>query len=179
MKFAMYFAPGFEECEALIVVDMLRRLGASVDMISIADKTVVSSHKVPVTMDYLFSEVDHKSYDGYILPGGMPGTINLGNCEQLLEVIKTANDEHKLLAAICAAPSIFGKLGLLKGLNATSYPDFKKDLTGANVMDVKCVQDGNIITACGLGAAFEFARTILLNFKEPTEVDNLFTSIGY
>lgn len=179
MKFAMYFAPGFEECEALIVVDLLRRLGVKVDTISLADKTVVSSHNVPVVMDYLFSEVNHDVYDGYILPGGMPGTTNLGDCKQLLEVIKKGNDNHKLLAAICAAPSIFGKLGLLNGLKATSYPDFKKDLLGATVVDVKCVQDNNIITACGLGAAFEFAKTILLNFKEPAEVDKLFTSIGY
>ncbi len=179
MKAAIYFATGFEECEALIVVDMFRRCHVDIDMIGIEDKYVISSHNVEVKMDNTFDEYNPDSYDVHILPGGLPGTTNLQACDALLNVLIEANKKNKLICAICAAPSVLAFAKILDGKKATAFPSFKKYLTNSTVMDVKCVQDGNVITACGLGAAFEFARCILENIIDKDEVAKAYNSICY
>lgn len=179
MKAAIYFAQGFEECEALIVVDMFRRCKVDIDMIGIDDRYVVSSHNVEVKMDNTFDDYDPDSYDVHILPGGLPGTTNLQTCEALLNVLKQAYADDKLVCAICAAPSVLASAGILDGKKATAFPSFRQYLINSDVMDVKCVQDGNVITACGLGAAFEFAKTILENILDKEEVAKAYNNICY
>lgn len=179
MKACMFFASGYEECEALIVVDMLRRANVDIDMIGLNDMIVKSSHNVTVKMDKIYDDCDFDDYDIFILPGGMPGTTNLKNDERLLALLQKKYDEKKLICAICAAPSVLASIGILDGKKATSFPSFRSCLVNSEVMDVKCVQDGNVITACGLGAAFEFAKCILSNILDEDKVKDVFQRICY
>ena len=118
-KAVMLFAEGYETVEALMVVDLLRRAGVIVTMASITDEeTVTSSHGVCVGMDAVLGEVDILSYDAIILPGGMPGTINLGESEAVKKAVLAMNEAGKIVSAICAAPGVLGKYGLLEGKRA-------------------------------------------------------------
>ena len=153
-KTAIMIANGCEEIEALTVVDLLRRAGIGIDMISItSEKRVTGSHGICFETDLTADEFDPASYDGVILPGGMPGTIHLGECELLCSWLQKFAAEGKRLAAICAAPSVLGQLGLLKGKKATCYPGFEEQLTGADVRSDGVVTDGLVTTAKGLGVA--------------------------
>ena len=117
------FAEGYETVEALLVVDLLRRGGVEVTMASITeDEFVRSSHGVNVEMDAVLGEVDVLDYDAIILPGGMPGTINLGESDAVRKAILAMNDAGKIVAAVCAAPGVLGKYGLLEGKTACSFP---------------------------------------------------------
>lgn len=156
-------ADGFEETEALVPVDLLRRAGDKVTLISIkeSDIKVTSSHKICVVADDLIAKVDINQIDAVILPGGMPGTTNLDKSPAVHQIIDVLNAQGKLVAAICAAPMILGKKGLLDGRNATCFPGFENDLKGATVLKQHAVTDGNIITAKGAGAAMEFGLAIV------------------
>lgn len=161
-KIAIFFATGFEEIEALTVVDILRRAEESVEMVSITDeRRVTSSHGVEVTMDKVFSEVDFNAVDVLVLPGGMPGTKNLEAFAPLMEQVDAFVKAGKLVTAICAAPSILGHRGHLKGKKACSFPTFEDHLEGADVKKEPAVIDGNIITGRGMGAAIPFGLAIL------------------
>lgn len=169
---AVFFATGFEEIEALTVVDILRRAEETVEMVSITDeRRVTSSHGVEVTMDKIFSEVDFDALDVLVLPGGMPGTKNLEASLPLMEQVDAFVKAGKLVTAICAAPGILGHRGHLKGKRACSFPDFESHLEGADVKQVPAVIDGNIITGRGMGAAISFGLAILekLQGKEAAE----------
>ena len=133
-KIGVFFGEGYEECEALLVVDLCRRAGIEVETVSITEeKCVISAHKVPILMDTILAEVDFDSIDMIVLPGGLPGTTNLEACEPLMEQLDAFYQNGRYLSAICAAPSIFGHRGYLKGRNAISYPSFVDDLEGAIV----------------------------------------------
>ncbi|MCI5773519.1 MAG: DJ-1/PfpI family protein [Erysipelotrichaceae bacterium] len=179
MKAVIYCAQGFEECEALIVVDMFRRCKVDIDMIGMDGELIVSSHGVSVKMDGCFADYDPDGYDVHILPGGLPGTTNLQANEGLIKILQKAHEKQQLVCAICAAPSVLAFAKILDGKKATAFPAFRKYLINSEVLDVKCVQDGNIITASGLGAAFEFAKTILENIIDKEEVKKAFDNIGY
>lgn len=171
-KVVMLFAEGFETVEALMVVDILRRGGVEVTMASInEDEIVRSSHGVEVGMDAVLGEVDVADYDAVILPGGMPGTLHLGESEAVKKTVLAMNEAGKIVAAICAAPGVLGKYGLLEGKKACSYPSHEKNLTGAEVLRTPVVKDGNIITSRGLGTAIEFAFELLtvLDSEEKTK----------
>jgi len=171
-KVAVFLAEGFEEVEALTVVDLLRRVNIEVHMISITKQLeVTGGHGIKVHTNHTIKEMDSKKYDAYVLPGGMPGTTNLKNCAMLLEYIKWQNAEKKLVAAICAAPSILGELGLLKDKTVCCYPGYEKSLIGAKVTHNTVEVDENIITSRGLGTAIDFALSIMeiLAGKEITE----------
>lgn len=171
-KIAIFFATGFEEIEALTVVDILRRAGETVQMVSITgEKGVTSSHDVTVEMDLLFSDVDFTTLDVLVLPGGMPGTKNLEAFAPLMEQVDAFVKAGKLVTAICAAPSILGHRGHLKGKKACSFPSFEDHLEGADVVKEPAVIDGNIITGRGMGAAIPFGLAILekLQGKEAAE----------
>lgn len=171
-KAVMLFAEGFETVEALMVVDILRRGGVEVTMASInEDEIVRSSHGVEVGMDAVLGEVDVADYDAVILPGGMPGTLHLGESEAVKKTVLAMNEAGKIVAAICAAPGVLGKYGLLEGKKACSYPSHEKNLTGAEVLRTPVVKDGNIITSRGLGTATEFAFELLtvLDSEEKTK----------
>ncbi len=171
-KIAIFFATGFEEIEALTVVDILRRAQETVEMVSITnERHVTSSHGVEVTMDKIFSEVNFDETDVLVLPGGMPGTKNLEAFAPLMEQVDAFVKAGKLVTAICAAPSILGHRGHLKGKKACSFPSFEDHLEGAEVKREPAVIDGNIITGRGMGAAIPFGLAILekLQGKEAAE----------
>ncbi len=161
-KVCVFFGTGYEEIEALTVVDILRRAGVETDMVSVmGERTVMGSHQIPVVMDKLLSEVDFDSVDVLVLPGGLAGTKNLEACEALMEKVDAFVTEGKTVCAICAAPSILGHRGHLKGKKAIAYPGFEDQLTGAQVVCEPAVRDGNIITGRGMGCSIPFALEIL------------------
>lgn len=154
----VFLADGFEEIEGLTVVDILRRAGVQVDTVSISgDKTIHGAHHIDVQADFLFEEMDFGQADMLVLPGGMPGTRNLMNHKGLQELLKAYHEKAKYIAAICAAPSIFGRLGFLKGRKACCYPSFEEKLEGAEVTHDPVSVDGHIITSRGMGTAILFA----------------------
>ena len=174
-KIAIFFAEGYEEIEALTVVDLCRRAGIWVDMVSVTDSLqVTGAHGIPVVMDKMLAEVEFATLDMLVLPGGMPGTRNLEQVPLLMEQVKAFAAAGKYIAAICAAPSVFGHLGLLAGKNACCYPGFEEELTGANVMFHPCEADGNIITSRGMGCAIDFSLKII----EKLENDDTASKIG-
>lgn len=173
-KVYAFLASGLEEVECLAVVDVLKRAGVEVSLISISDtREVVGSHQIHITTDACFSQINPLEADCLFLPGGMPGTKHLGEHAGLCEALLLAAQEGKHLAAICAAPSVLGQLGLLKGKTATCYPGFESQLEGATYSRQGVVTDGAISTARGLGYALdlglELAR-ILVGEKTAAEV---------
>lgn len=171
-KTMMLFAEGFETVEALMVVDILRRGGVEVTMTSITEEeTVTSAQNITIQMDATMGELDLAQYDAVILPGGMPGTTHLGESEAVKKTLLAMNEAGKLVAAICAAPGVLGRHGLLQGKNACSYPDHECNLIGASVSRESVVVDGNIVTSRGLGTAMEFGFK-LLELLEGKEKEN-------
>ncbi|MDF2891120.1 MAG: ThiJ family intracellular protease [Clostridia bacterium] len=172
-KVNIYLADGFEEIEALTVVDVLRRAGVEANTVAITNaKEVRGAHNITVIADKTFDEMDNNAADMLVLPGGMPGTTNLEKHEGLKSLIKQFYHEEKLIAAICAAPSILGKMELLESSRATCYPGFEKDLKGAIHSDDLVVRHKNIITSKGPGTALLFALDLveILLGKEKMEV---------
>ena len=177
-KVNVYLADGFEEVEGLTVVDLLRRAGIETDMVSIMGrKEITGARKIPVLADKLFEEQDDP--DVIVLPGGMPGTLHLKAHEGLADLIRKANKEGKLLAAICAAPTIYGEMGLLEGKNATCYPGMEDKLLGANWQEQSVVVDGNFVTSRGVGTAIAFALTLVTILKDEETAKSLANSIVY
>lgn len=174
-------ADGFEESEALIPVDLLRRVGDNVSLISIKDSDiqVTSSHNIRVISDDIISNVNIDQVDALILPGGMPGTKHLDACPKVHEFIDKLNAQGKLITAICAAPMILGKKGLLNGRNATCFPGFEEYLVGANLLKQHAVTDGNIITAKGAGAGFEFGLAIVEYLHDEETANKLAETIQF
>lgn len=176
----VFLAEGFEEIEGLTVVDLLRRAKIETEMVSIMDKKQVKgSHGIEVTADSLFGENDYADAEMLVLPGGMPGTLNLGNHEGLCSLLKKHYAEEKELAAICAAPSVFGQLGFLNGRTATCYPGFEGKLEGAVVCASKVAADGNITTAKGMGAAIDFSLKLIEQLADKETADKISESIIY
>jgi protein deglycase len=160
-KIFVHFADGFEEVEAFAPVDILRRAGCEVTMVSITGKKeVTSSRGVRVIADKLFEEMNYNEADMLVLPGGMPGSKNLDEHNGLRTKLTEANNQGKLLGAICAAPMVLGHLGLLKGKIATCYPGFEPDLLGATCTYKGVEKDGNIITAKGAGVSIQFSLAL-------------------
>lgn len=166
MKVCVHLADGFEEVEAISVIDILRRAEIQVETVSImGKKEVVGAHHIAVLADSLFETVDYKDVDMIILPGGGPGTKKLGEHLGLQEQILKHAQAGKWIAAICAAPTVLGKLGLLAGKKATCYPGCESELRGAEVTKGSVVLDGKIITSRGIGTTFEFALKIVEIFQ--------------
>ena len=161
-KVCVFFANGFEEIEALTVVDILRRANVDLDMVSITgEKKATGSHNITVEMDKLIEEVDFEQTDMIVLPGGMPGTVNLEACEPLMEQVDTFYEKGKYVAAICAAPSILGHRGILKGKSACCFPGWESHLEGADVKTDTVAVDGHVITSRAMGTAIPFALAII------------------
>lgn len=178
-RVCVFFATGFEEIEALTVVDILRRQEIDTKMVSITgEKMVAGSHQISVQMDCLIEEVDFNEVDVIVLPGGMPGTKNLEACKMLMEQVDAFAAE-KVVCAICAAPSILGHRGILKGKKAIAYPGFEEELTGAEVTYESAVRDGNIITGRGMGCAADFGLLILEYLTDKKTADAMAEKIVY
>lgn len=177
---AVFLAEGFEEIEALTPVDVLRRAGADVKTIALGrSKTVKGAHGIPVVADMTLSQLgEDVKPEMLVLPGGMPGTLNLKKNKRLMSMVKEAADEDRWVAAICAAPSILGELGLLAGRRAVCYPGFEPSMSGATLAPkAKVVRDGNIITGKGMGVALTFALVLTGVLFGPDKVDEISSSI--
>jgi len=177
---AVFLAPGFEECEALITIDLLRRAGIETFIVSVHNTDeITGSHNITVKADKMINDVQNELFDCIVMPGGMPGTAHLMESKAITELTMTHYENGKLLAAICAAPSVFGVLHLLENRKATCFPGFENNLKNAVVLSEKAVKDGNIITAKGLGAAFEFSHAIITALLDKESADQLLASIQY
>jgi 4-methyl-5(b-hydroxyethyl)-thiazole monophosphate biosynthesis len=174
MKTAFIFlANGFEEIEAVGIIDLLRRAGVEISIVSIEDTIVVTgAHDIAIEADLHINDISASDIDALILPGGMPGSDNLNRCEPLKKMLSDHHKKGKLIAAICAAPLVFGELGLLNGLRATCYPSFEPRLTGAILTDEPAVVDGNVITGKSPGSVFNFALAIVEYLKGPDKASD-------
>lgn len=175
-----FLADGMEEVEALMVIDLLRRTKKlNVVTVSIKDDLLVeSSHNIKLFADKNIDEINFDEGDCIFLPGGMPGTLNLGACEKLTDQVVKYNEEGKVLAAICAAPSVLGQLGILKGKNATCYPGFEEKLIGANCGG-GVVTDGNVVTGKGLGVALEMGLELITLLADKETSEDIAAQIQY
>ena len=179
-RIAVFFAEGYEEIEALTVVEICRRAGVEVQMVSVSGAKVVnSSHGVGVQMDMSFEEVNFDSLDMIVLPGGMPGTKNLEAHEGLMAQVDAFDRAGRYLAAICAAPSILGHRGILQGRKAGCYPGWEQHLTGAEVSMDDATVDGHVITGRGMGCAIPFSLAIVAQLLGQEQADKVAESIVY
>ncbi len=170
----VHFADGFEEIEALTPVDVLRRAGYNVKMLSVTGKQMVSSnHDVAVKTDLLFEDADYEQADVLVMPGGMPGAATLNAHEGLRIKITEFNNAGKILAAICAGPMVLGELGILDGKTVTCYPGFEEHMKGAKVTKNLVEEDGNVVTGKGPGAAMKFALTLVEKLSNKGKADEL------
>ena len=179
-KAFVFLAEGFEEVEALTVVDLLRRAQIEVTTISLSGSLkVTGAHLISVTADVLCSKGSYSSGDALILPGGMPGTKNILENRNAVELINYYNENNKTVAAICAAPSVLGQLGILKGKKAVCYPGFEDKLIGAEALKEEVVVDGNIITSRGMGTAIAFGLKIIEHLENKELAEKIASSIVY
>ena len=173
-KVYVFLADGFETVEALAPVDVMRRAGLQVTTVSIMGRSnVVSAQNVTVVADVLFEDVVFDDASALVLPGGGVGTDNLSAHEPLRALLVDACSRGMLVAAICAAPMVFGRIGILKGKKATCYPGCEGDLFGAEYTAAAVEQDDNIIPACGPGASFDFGFAIVERFCGAGVVETL------
>lgn len=179
-KVAIFMADGCEEIEGLTVVDIVRRAKLDIDMVSINDSVrVTGSHSIAFDADITLADFDRASYDALVIPGGLPGTTNLGANETVVEALKAQASEGKLVAAVCAAPSVLGDNGILEGKKATSYPGWEEHLKGADCLEDAVVRDGNIITSRGMGTAIPFALAIVEYLADKDSADKISDGIIY
>lgn len=171
----VFLADGFEEIEALAPVDVMRRAGLSVTTVSTTGNLVVlGAHGIPVVADAQFGESDYADAALLFLPGGLPGATNLEAHQGLAQLLaEKAADAGVVLSAICAAPLVLGGLGLLQNKLATCYPGFEDTMVGATYTAAKVTVDGNVITACGPGAAWELGFTFVEHFCGAAKADEL------
>lgn len=175
MKVGIICANGMEECEGLIVYDLLYRSGVEVKLVGLEDE-ITSSHELTFKTNININDFDYKDYDCIVLPGGMPGTKNLEADSKVQEIIDYFVKENKLIAAICAAPSILNHKGLLKDNKFTCFPGFE---CGLNSTHNKVEHEGNIITARGLGANIEFAYEIIKTLVNEEKAKETLERIQY
>lgn len=175
----VFLAKGFEEIEALTVVDFLRRAELEVYTVGIGGKIISGSHNIPVFCDLDESEASASDeLEAVVLPGGMPGTLNLEANSTVQKLIDFCAENDRYICAICAAPSVLGHKGLLKGKKATCFPGFESELEGAEVQNAFVCTDGKIITAKGMGSAISFSQEIASNLlKDKTKADKIKNSL--
>lgn len=157
----LFLADGFEEVEALATLDMLRRAQIPVCTVGIGGEYIRGTHDIIVKADRTPKDVVFADMTAVILPGGMPGTLNLEKSDDVQQTIAYAIENKLTVAAICAAPTILGHAEYLKGRTATCFPGFETDLLGATLSDKSVVWDGNILTAKGAGVALDFALELV------------------
>lgn len=179
-KVALLFSTGTEECEALNVVDILRRASMEVSIISISgDKKVTGSHDITIIADELIEEHDFSNDDVLVIPGGMPGTNIIEANELAQKAIKTVSDNGNYVCAICAAPKVLGHGGYLVGRKACIYPGMDEELTGADVNHNEVNTDGKFITSRGLGTAIPFALEIIKEVQGADAADAMAKKIVF
>lgn len=175
----VFLADGFEETEALVPIDILRRGGFEVQTVGVTGKTVTGSHGIQVVCDIIESQASEENLSCVVLPGGMPGTVNLEKSATVRRFVSFAFEKNLVIGAICAAPSVLGHMGLLKGKRATCFPGFEKELSDAILTDSPAVCDGNIITAWGAGGAFEFGLSLVKTLTDEKTAAALAENMKY
>ena len=161
----VFLANGFEEIEAIATIDVLRRAELGVVTVGVGSREITGAHGITLTADKQTTElITFSDVDAVVLPGGMPGTLNLEKDKIVSKFVDYAECNGRLIAAICAAPSILGHKGLLQGKKATCFPGFEEQLLGAEYVNESVVRDGNIITAKGAGVAIDFGLEIVKIF---------------
>ena len=167
----IFLANGFEEIEALTVVDVLRRASLRCDMCSIEDIEVTGSHGITVKADLVISDLVEENYNCLILPGGMPGAKNLKENKKIIELVKSFNKAGDLVAAICAAPIVLKEADIIKDKKITSFPGVRSELVGCDYQEEIVVQDENLVTSRGPATAIQFAIQLAENLsgKETSE----------
>lgn len=176
----VFLADGFEEIEGLTVVDLLRRAGVDVTTVSITgEHTIHGAHGIDVQADKLFDKEGIDKMDMVVLPGGMPGTLNLGKHEGVKAVLEQFYADKKYIAAICAAPSVLGKYGMLEGRKATSYPGFEDTLTGAEYISDAVAVDDFVITSRGMGTAIDFSLVLIERLTDAQKAKDIKDAIIY
>lgn len=161
MKVLVPLAEGFEEIEAISIIDVLRRAGVEVITACLTENPVKGSHNISVVADRNLSGCSENEFDAMILPGGMPGSENLKKSHPVIALLQSFHQKGKLVGAICAAPMVLGHAGILQGKKATCYPGFENELVGATVLDRPVVADNLVVTGRGAGCAIPFALEIV------------------
>jgi len=156
----MFLADGFEEVEALAPLDILRRAGVDIYTVGVTGEYVKGAHDIVVKADIKLSDIEKEKIDAVILPGGLGGTNNMDASDEVKGIVKYAADNEKLVCAICAAPSILGKMGLLDGKEATCYPGFEDTFKDGKYVKQSVVKCNNFITSDGMGSAYKFGFEI-------------------
>ena len=179
-KIGIFMADGCEEIEGLTVVDIVRRAKMDITMISVNGKReVTSSHGVTFLADAVAEEVDYGALDGIVLPGGMPGTLHLKEHKGLADLLCEFNENGRKIAAICAAPTVLGALGLLKEKAACCYPGMEEQLNCKEAKFCSFVTDGNITTSRGVGTAIPFALELIRQLFGNEKASEIAESIVY
>ncbi|MFO7815647.1 MAG: DJ-1/PfpI family protein [Halanaerobiales bacterium] len=160
-KVLIPLAQGFEEIEAITNIDVLRRAGIEVTTISLNSLDVKGDHGIPVIADQRIDQINIDEFDAIVLPGGMPGAVNLRDSKKILDFVRKIEDKDGLVGAICAAPIVLEAAGILEGKKATSYPGFSEEMPSCEYLEERVVKDGNIITARGPGVALGFALEVV------------------
>ncbi|MBQ7522135.1 MAG: DJ-1/PfpI family protein [Clostridia bacterium] len=175
----VFLADGFEETEALTTVDILRRGGLELKTVAVGTENAVvcSSHGIKVVADIHEKDIDKNNLVGIVLPGGMPGTLNLEKSAVVSEYLTYCYDHNLIIGAICAAPSVLGKRGVLDGKKATCFPGFEKFLSKSDCNGDFAVTDGNIVTGKGMGATIPFALQLLELFTDKQKTQEVFSSL--
>ena len=173
-KAFVHFATGFEETEAITIVDVLRRAKIDTLMISVTGNIEVEgAHGIRLITDVLFEEADYDQAEILILPGGLPGATNLKAHTGLAAKLRDFHKQNQKLAAICAAPMVLGSLDILEGKDAVCYPGFEDELKGAVVSYEPAIRSGNVITGRGVGTALDFSLEVVKELKGKETADKL------
>lgn len=179
-KVYIFLAEGYEEIEGLTVVDLLRRAKIETVMVSITgDINVTGSHRITSKADILFEKADFSDADMLVLPGGIPGTNYLKEHKGLDRLLRESAQKSRILAAICAAPTVLGSKGLLQGKKATCYPGYEEELTGARLDNSVVVVDDKVITSKGMGTSIDFSLVLIEELAGKTEAKRLAKAIQY
>ncbi len=172
-RVCVLLANGFEEIEAITIIDVLRRAEVEVVAVSLGPNPVRGAHAVAIQADKDLNQALKESWDMVILPGGIPGATTLRDDARVQDLLKRQNKDGKKIGAICAAPIALGKAGILAGKKATSYPGFEGELVGAKYQEAAVVRDGNIITSRGPGTAMEFSLHLAADLMGQPTADQL------
>jgi len=172
-------ARGFEEIEAVVVIDILRRADADVKVAGVGGRPIIGAHGITVECDCLIEDCGADETDAVVLPGGIPGTTNLASSEAVRALVVGVDRAGGMVAAICAAPTVLDSLGLLEGKSATSHPAHRREMLRCNYSDDRVVVDGNVVTSRGAGTAVEFAAQLVRMLTSPEKADDILDRIVY
>ncbi len=173
MNVLVPLADGFEEIEAVTIIDVLRRAGVIVTSVFLRDNPVIGSHDIPVTADKNISGISAADYDSIALPGGMPGSKNLKEDGRVIALVRELHSRERIVAALCAAPIVLGHAGVLAGRRATCFPGYESQMIGAIPSSEPVVRDGLIITGKGPACAIPFALTLVEALAGKEKAENL------